>query len=160
MEEFYDEAFNLWIMMTQAVDAALTLRQKELDKVGISASESAVLGFLILTEQLPDQKTTIVELTKWMVRSPNSVSELIKRMEKKGLIKKVRNPLKKTEVKLAITEKGREIRKQSLHRQVIQEILSSLNSEERQNFWITLGKIRNYSFKKLGIAKPIYPTFL
>jgi DNA-binding MarR family transcriptional regulator len=160
MEELYDEDFNLWIMMSQAVDASLTIRQKELDKFGISAPESAVLGFLLLSEQLPDQKTTIVELTKWMVRSPNSISELIKRMEKKGLIKKVRNPIKKTEVKLAITEKGREIHKQSLNRKVIHEILSSLNNEDRQNFWIILGKVRNFSFKKLGIAKPIYPTFL
>jgi DNA-binding MarR family transcriptional regulator len=160
MVESFDEDFSLWRLMTQAVYMASKIRTKELNEFGISAPESAVLGFLVLTERSSDKKTTIIEITKWLSRSPNSTSELISRMEKKELIKKARNTLNKKEVTLEITEKGRNIHKLTTNRKSIHDIFSSLNDEERQYLWIALGKIRNYSSKILGVDKPSYPIFL
>ena len=157
----FDEDYNLWVMMQQTRDAAWTAREKELSNYGLSNMESGVLFIIQVIEQTINRRATIAEISRWLFRSPNSMSELISRMEKKGLVTKARDPSKRSAVNIAITEKGMQFYKLSTERRIVHEIMSSLSEKERRQLWIALGKIRNNALELIGISnKPPFPQFL
>ena len=59
-------------------------------------------------------KSTIKGLCDIWLREPNSVSTLISRMQKQGLVTKTKYPRRK-EYQIEITEKGRKIQNQITH---------------------------------------------
>ena len=89
------------MLLNQATDATLRARQKELDRYGISAAQAAVL-FII---QAIGEKATPAEITRWLFREPHSVSGMLSRMEKQGLVRKVKDLDGKNLVRIAMTEK-------------------------------------------------------
>ena len=71
-------------------------------------------------------KPTVSEIARWLLREPHSVSGLVTRMERRGLVKKVSDPHRKNLVRVTITEKGRQYYHQSTKRESIHGIMSSL----------------------------------
>lgn len=161
VEPLFDEDYNLWVMVQQTRDAVWTAREQELSEYGLSIMEAAVLFVVQVVERTANRKVSIADLSRWLFRSPNSMSELISRMEKKELVNKTRNQSKKSAVSISITEKGKKYYQMSTERQIVHEIMASLTSEERQQLWIALGKIRNNALEAIGISsKPPFPQFL
>ena len=82
-----DQDYNLWVLLHQAKDAVFKAREKELSQYGISAMEAAAL-FII---QAIGDKATPAEISRWIFREHHTVTALLSRMEKKGLITKVKD---------------------------------------------------------------------
>ena len=157
----FDEDYNLWVMMHQTRDAVWTAREKELSKHNLSVMEAAVLFVAQVIERTADRKPTVAEISRWLFRSPNSMSELLSRMEKRGLVRKVRDLTKKSAVRILVTEKGKQFYELSTERKAVHEIISSLSEEERRQLWVALGKLRNRALKVAGIdSKPPFPQFM
>jgi DNA-binding MarR family transcriptional regulator len=149
-----DEDYKLWVLLSQAADATLRARQKELDRYGISAAEATVL-FVI---QAIGERATPAVITRWLLREPHTVTELLNRMEKKGLVTKTKDLERKNLVRVSITEKGRQAYQQSTKRKSIHKVLSSLSQEERQQLMASLAKLRNKALKELRVEhKPPFP---
>jgi len=142
-----DEDYNLWVLLHQTTDAALRARQKELDQFGISVIEVGVL----LAIQTIGKEATPSEISRRIFREPHSVSALLNRMEKKGLVKRTQDLDRKNLVRVSITEKGRQAYDKSTGRKSIHKIISSLSEEERQQLRSCLEKLRNKSFKGLVV---------
>ena len=152
-----DGDYNLWILLHQTTDAALRARQKELDQYSISVIE---VGVLVVIQAI-GEKATPSEISRRIFREPHTVSALLNRMEKRGLVRKTQDLDRKNMVRVSITEKGRQAYDKSTRRKSISKIISSLSKEERQQLRSCLQKLRNKAFKELIVEykPPPLPKF-
>ena len=141
-----DKGYQLWVLLAQAREAMYKARQHELRRYNLSPRQSAVL-FII---RAIGDKVTPAKISRWLLREPHSVSEIINRMEKQGLVKKVRDLDRKNLVRIELTEKGSEVYNQVIKRDSIHTIMSALSDEERRQFSSTLKTIRDRALKESG----------
>ena len=109
---FTDQDYRLWVLLHQTRDAVHIARKKELGRFEISTIQAAAL-FII---QAIGEQATPAEISRWLFRKPHSVSGLLNRMEKEGLVKKTKDLDKKNLVRVTLTEKGRQAYNHSLKR--------------------------------------------
>jgi len=145
-----DQDYELWVLLAQTRELMYKARQKELAQYNISPQQSAVL-FII--KALGDEVTP-AEIARYLLREHHSVSELLKRMEKDGLVSKIKDSAKKGRVKILLTQKGEQANKHSMKRKSIKEIISCLSDEERQQLQSSLKKLRD-SALKLAVAREL-----
>ena len=137
-----DNDYNLWVLLGQTRDLVHQSRDKELKQYGISTVRA---GVLFVIEALGDKATT-AEISRWMLRKSHTTSELLSRMEKEGLVRKVKILGRKSSARVVLTEKGREAYYQSSERQSIHRIMSVLSEEERKQMRSCLEKLRDKAY--------------
>ena len=151
-----DPKYQLWALLAQARRALLNVRQKELKPYGISAKKSALIRAV---EAMTDRTATPAEISRWLFREPHTISELVTRMERQGLVSRAKNLDSKKLVRVSLTEKGREICNQSKKLGSIRRILSCLSEEEQQQLLSYLFRLREEALKELGIKYKLpFPT--
>ena len=141
------QEYKLWVLLHQTKDAIHKAREKELKKYGLTPIKVAAL-FAI---QEIGHKATPAEVARWLFRKSHSVSGLINRMAKEGLVMKTRDLDRKNLVRLALTEKGQQAYYQSRENRSINRILASLSEEEQQKLGLLLEKLRKKAHTDLGI---------
>ena len=139
-----DDDFSLWMFLEQARDAILRARQKELRKAGISVSAANVLDSI----QAIGRAAIPAEISRRILRKSHSISGLLNRMEKGGLIRRVKNLDRKNLVRVVITEKGQQAYEQSIKGETIHQVMSSLSKEERQQLSSCLQKLRSKALEE------------
>ena len=82
-----DKDYELWVLFHQTCDAMARARVAELRESGISRIQAAAL-FVIKTLKVP---ATPAEISRWLFREPHTVSGLLDRMQKQGLVRKVKD---------------------------------------------------------------------
>lgn len=142
-----DRDYNLWVLLHQTRDATYNAREKELRQYGISPMEAAVL-FII---QAIGDEATPAEISRWLFRKQHSVTALLVRMEKRGLVKKTRDLARKNMVRVTITEKGTQAYSNSANRDSIHKIMSTLSEEEHRQLSASLLKVRDVALKEIKI---------
>ena len=80
------------------------------------------------------------------------MSEMLKRMEKEGLVKKYKNSQKPGFV-VELTEKGREVLDQSRYNESDEKILGILTKKQRERLASYLWSVRNQALRELGIPE-------
>ena len=146
-----DRDYALWLLLLKVRRCISKAGGKELSPYDITPEQAGVL-FIV---QALNSKTTPAEISRLTFREPHTVSVLISRMEKKGLIKKVKDMDKRNMIRIAITEKGEEAYKQSTQRTPIHNIMSVLSEAERQQLMSFLQRLRDQALKELGeYSKP------
>jgi DNA-binding MarR family transcriptional regulator len=143
---------ELWRLLAQTRQAMLKARMRELHRYNIPSAMQAHASFVIHT--LGD-KATPTEIGRWLLREPNSVSELLSRLENEGLVRKIRDFGKKNTLRVVLTEKGRETYYQSMKRESIGKIMSSLSDEQYQQLRSCLLKLRRKALKEIGMNNKI-----
>lgn len=148
MKEFdpTDQDYNLWLFLAQVRTVMLRARQMEVSRYGITASQASVL-FVI--NALGD-KATPAEISRWLFRQSHSVSGILNRMEKQGLVRRVKDLGKKNQVRATLTEKGREVYGNCTKRESMHRIMPSLSEEQRQQLIVCLENLRDATLKYLG----------
>ena len=150
-----DRDFASWVFMSRTRDAILRSRVKELQKHNLSARQSSVL---IVLEEL-DDKATPAEVSKWVFRESHSVSNFLIRMERDGLIKRVKDLDKKNMIRIEITDKGREAVHEAKKMESVHKIMAVLSDEEHQQLMAITQKLWNKSLEELRIKnRLIFPT--
>jgi DNA-binding MarR family transcriptional regulator len=130
MNDFPSIGRNLELvrLLSLVRDALLKARQKELEQYNIHVRRAA----LLLTVQALGDKATSVELARRLLRERHTVSELLSKMEKDGLLRKVKDLDRKNLVRVVLTDKGREVYNHSSKVASIRNIMTVLSEEERQ----------------------------
>ena len=142
------EFFTLWILIAQAKDTLSKARHRQLEKFNINRERRAILWAI----QNNGGKSTPVMIARLLLKELNSVSEMLKRMEKEELVKRgVRKG--KSSLTVTLTKKGREIFNQSRHNPVDKRILSILPKKRRERLAADLWAIRNQALRELGIPE-------
>lgn len=137
--------FIIWALLNQTKDTLFKVRGNELNQYGISATESQVL----FTINDLGGKTTPAAISRRVYREHNTVTALLSRMEKKGLISKVRDRERKNIWRVDMTEKGKEVFRQSIKMDSIRRVISILSDIEQKRLETYLRKIRDNALKQL-----------
>lgn len=140
-----DRDFDAFWLLFQVRHAIFEARQKELAKYGVSAIEAFAL---YAVEQI-GHRATPAEIARWMGREPHTVSDLVSRMERRGLVMKVKDLDRRNLVRVELTEKGQKAYRQSLKRQAVHRIFSVLSDEERDQLTPILKKLRTKAHREL-----------
>jgi DNA-binding MarR family transcriptional regulator len=131
------------------------VRNRELSKHGITATQAAVL-FFIKFLNTTEGKATPGRLSRWLLREPHTVSRILVRMEKGGLINRIRGQGKKNQINLALTPKGEQVYNKCQEGNSFGEILSCLSEEERNQLSSSLGKMREKALQKLNSVNKLH----
>ncbi len=138
--------FNLWVLLQNTKDAIYRVRKKELKQYDISTGQARVWFAIYLL----GNKATPAEIARNIFREPHSISELLIRMEKSGLIKRVKD-LKNNRIKVVLEEKGyQRLTNQLSHTTSISNIISVLSEEECRQLSIFLNKLQDKALEELG----------
>jgi len=149
-EEFY----KLWVLFQQSHYAIEQLRQKELDELGISMTQATVLS-IIKTMNVPP---TPVEISRRIFREPNTISELINRMAKQGLITKVKDLERKNMVRIVLTPKGEDIYRQARTAKYMGEIFTTLAEADIKQLNHYLKLLRNRAMGHIDVKQQVLVT--
>jgi DNA-binding MarR family transcriptional regulator len=146
------DAFSTWVLFDNTQFSISRLRDLELGNFGLTHEQSAILH--ILNEY---GKCTIAELSDIWMRQPHSISTLVNRMAKIGIVEKTKQP-KRREIEISITEKGK-ILIQKVKSHYIQKVFSVLSQDDliKLSQYMTLLFIR--SRRLLGNDR-IHPSML
>lgn len=132
----------------------LKAREKELRPHGITATQAAAL-FAI---EYIGNEATATDISQWLLREHHSVSGLLSRMEKEGLISRSKGFPIRSLARFTLTEKGRQAYYQSAKRTCIHNTMRGLSQEECQLLSSLLKKMRDEGLKQLlGDLKPPFP---
>lgn len=151
---FTNRDFETWIILAQTRRAMFSARSKGLLPFGISPRQAALM-FMI--RALSD-KAKPSELARCLFLEPHSTSELLDRTEEKGLTMRVNDLVRKNQVRVGLTEKGREVYNQSVKGEAIHKIMSTLSGKEHQQLRALLQKLWYKSLEELSMERrPPFP---
>ena len=138
---------GLWQIMARTDHIVAKARQKELRQYGITMNDAIVLFTAIRLKRL----ATPANISRQLFWEPHTVSEQLKAMEAKGLIRKARDLARHNLIRVEVTEKGFEAYRQSSRRKSTRKVMSVLSKDEQVQLWILLAKIRQKTMQEFGI---------
>ena len=138
----------LWVLIAQTRDAILRARELEYARYGISNERRAVLAII----QNYGGRATPVDIARDLFRELHSVTEMLVRMEKDGLVTRHKGT-GRSKVEVSLTEKGRDVFDQSFHNETDSKIFSALTKKQRERLSLYLWKLRSRTLEHLGIPE-------
>lgn len=148
-----EEERQLWILLSEAQRLTVAAAEKELKPLGITLVQSGVL-YVLNTMKKEGISSTPAEIARWLSRRPITVSALLNRMEKQGLVIQ-RRDISPKRIQVEMTEKGEQIyREMTANRKAVPTILCSLSPSQRQQMKIYLGKLTSKA--QLFLLEPPY----
>ncbi len=144
-----------WFLLEQTRNAIYKARALELEQYGVSPVQAGVM-FVIHTL---GGKTRPAEIARWLVREPHSISGLLSRMERDGLLQRESDPERKNAVSIVLTAEGRDICDKTFRRESVRQVFSGLSEEERKELMGSLIRLRDRALKDRKVRnRPPFPT--
>jgi len=149
-------ALKFWRLLYQTY----TLRKQSEDQIfeehGLTTEQFGVL----VTIGFFGSPVKPTEIAKWLARSPNSISMIVDRMVKAGLVRRVRSTGDRREVRVFITSKAENALKPATlaSLEFIRKILSPLSNEDRRTLISLLGTLKSEILKYLNPEVDIEET--
>jgi DNA-binding MarR family transcriptional regulator len=147
-----DSDHDIWVLLDQAHFAVTRSRLLELAQFNLTKEQAQVLYVL----RIWGGSATMNQIASFTQRQRHSVSTLVNRMEKVGLVKKVKVPREKV-YKVIMTKKGKE-RYAKVTRHSIEMVFSALSAEDKRQFVIYLNRLQKKARSLLGLD--FKPPFL
>ena len=149
MSKEENKEYDIWILLSRVYHLIAMLRKLELSKFDILPVQSYIL-FII--KALGDD-TTPSRISEYVYQQRSSISDILNRMEKQGLIKKTSNSGSKKRVIITLTDKGEKALTLSRKREYLHKIISSLTEEKRQQLESGLEILRDSAINELSITQ-------
>lgn len=126
-------ALRLWLMIHRTHDILKACEDKVFGEYKVTAEQYAVLLSIRYLEH-NTSRVRPVDVARWLAHSPNSVSMIVDRMVKVGLLRRQRDRVDRRIVRLLITSKGQEACKPATAAawEFIQRIFSQVSDEDRK----------------------------
>ena len=118
----------------------------ELNQCGVSGPQVRIMHILAQG----NAAMTLSDLASATVRELNSISTLVGRMQRKGLVKKVRKP-GEDKAYVTLTDKGKDIYDNTVTEQSICLIYDALSDEEKRQLGVLLDKLQSKARALLGL---------
>ena len=151
--KFEDSYKGAWILLRQAYTLILKCEDKVFSEYGLTTEQHAVL-MVIKHISAP---VRITDIALWLDRSVNSVSMIVDRMVKAGLVRRVRDRKDRRTVFVTITSKAEKafVPATVAGWGLIQEILSPLSDEDRLTLIKLLERLRDKTYDYLGSGEVV-----
>lgn len=143
-----EKDFKLWILLAQVMDAMHRAAERETREDGLTTQQA---GVLYCVTRL-GSRATPARISRWMLRKRNSLTEVLARMERQGLISRARATEGKDLVRITLTKRGKALYRLSDKRSRIYHILAALSPEQREQLKLPLKALRERAFKQIGIS--------
>jgi len=141
---------QIWGLIRQVDNAMYRCREKELSGSGCTAVDTAVL----YTLKVAPNGITQAEIARLIFREPNTVTILLRKLEKKGLVRRTKDLERKNLVRVTITNKGKKALSEAMARwNVIRDIASCLSEEDKIHLRSSMLKLHRKSFEALGASE-------
>jgi MarR family transcriptional regulator, organic hydroperoxide resistance regulator len=132
-------------LLRQTTSAITKGRQKELRKYRISIAEARVLQTVGRAEGC----ITPAEISRELVEEPHSISQLLVRMESRGLVKKVKDLPRRNLIRVVLTPAGIKSYEQVLKADSVNSTIAVLTTPEKKLMIEYLEKIRSKAISNL-----------
>lgn len=124
-----DREYDLWILISRVYHMIAKLRNMEMAKHNILP----VQAYMLYIIRAMGNETTPTELSRYVYQQRSSVSDILNRMEKQGLITKEEKIDGKGRVAVKMTEKGERALQMSEQRVHLHNVISVLSEEKKRN---------------------------
>jgi DNA-binding MarR family transcriptional regulator len=146
MRKANDPRISLHALLDRTRETIFKAVELELSQCGVSGPQVKIMHLLAQG----NGGITLSELSNGTVRELNSISTLIGRMQKKGLVKKVKKP-GDDKTYVTLTDKGKDIYNNTITERSIYLIYDTLSEEEKREFAALLGKLHTKARALLGL---------
>jgi len=150
---FADRDYRLWALLHQTRHVIHEALKKEMEPLGVSPRQVAAL---LIIEAI-EKPTTPSRISYWLMRDRASVSVLLDRMERKGLINKSRDLGNKNLIAVTLTDKGKRVYNRILNSEMIHDMFSALSDEQHQQMTGCLDILWGKALEVMGVPKPELP---
>ena len=146
--QFTNQRLMTWLLFRQCYNSVFKCEDAVFAKAGLTTQKHAVLAAV----NYIDNPVTVTEVAHWLDRNPNGISMLVDRMEKDGLVNRVRDLRDRRSVRLVMTRKGKDLFEQATIAgwELVQEILSHLSDEDIRTLNSLLDRMREKAFEYLN----------
>jgi DNA-binding MarR family transcriptional regulator len=144
-----NKEYDLWILLSRVYHMVAKLRNMEMNKHGILP----VQAYMLFIIQAMGNETTPAELSRFVYQQRNSVSDILKRMEKQGLITKEKTTQGNGRVLVKMTKKGEKVLQLSKQREHLHNVMSVLNEGKRSQLESHLELLRDRAIEELSVYR-------
>jgi len=144
-----DLEYVIWVFFLQTYNIMIKVREKELKRLGVSIQQATILS-IVKTIKVP---ATPAEISRRILRESHTVSGMLKRIEEKGLIKKVKDLERKNQVRIVLTDKGEEVYRRSKELKFIRKVISGLPQQKQNRLMAYLRTLRDNALVELKEVK-------
>ena len=148
-----DKDYTLLTQLLQVADIFVKIRERELLPQNLSATSAAIL-FLI---DAMGKDVTPARVSRMLLREPHSISGILMRMEKAGLLKRTKNMERKNLIRVTLTNKGNNALKEAMKKEGIKHVLSRLTEEQRRQLKNSLTILKENGMKELNLSQRSLP---
>ncbi len=149
MDNIEDKAYDLWILVSRVYHLIAKLRKLELLKYNILPVQSYIL-FII---KALGNETTPTEISGYVYQQRSSISDILNRMEKQGLIVKTNKTGGKRRVIVSLTKAGEKALALSADREYLQKVMSSLTDSQKRQMESSLEILRDAAINELSLTQ-------
>jgi DNA-binding MarR family transcriptional regulator len=144
---FMQPEHKLWVLCHQTYNMVLRCEEKAFKKGGVTPQYVSVM--MAIKHIKPP--VTPTEVGRWLDRRTNSISMIIDRMKRDGLVERRRDLKDRRSQQLVMTEKGEKALQRALGPgwELVTYVLSGLTSEEQQVLSALLEKMREKAYQYL-----------
>ena len=138
---------GVWVLLRQAYNLILKCEDRVFSEYNLTTEQHAVL----MTIKHISGPVRITDIARWLDRSVNSISMIIDRMVKAGLVRRVRDRKDRRTVFVTITSKAEKayVPASVAGWDLIQEILSPLSDEDKLTLIRLLETLRDKTYDYL-----------
>jgi DNA-binding MarR family transcriptional regulator len=143
---FLDNQYRLWMLLAQTRGAISKAREKRV-KQYMPPNQAAALVVIWAYKG----RATPTLLSRYLFQEHHSISGLIARMGKNGLVTKNKDDRLKRVVRIAITAKGQEIISNSVDAGFIHSVISCLTEKEQKQLESSLQVLLKRACAEIGM---------
>jgi len=149
--EMNNQLLRAWLLLHQTSNGLIRAEDSVFANVGLTTQHHSVL----IAMKYIEKPVTPSKIANWLDRSTNTISTLIDRMQRDGLVKRVRDLNDRRSVRVIMTKKGEDVLEKStaLGWPLMQEILQGLTEEELKTLINLLDIVRGRAFSYLNPGK-------
>jgi DNA-binding MarR family transcriptional regulator len=148
-----DKDYTLSTSLLQVADIFVKIRERELLPQNLSATSADIL-FLV---DAMGKDVIPAKISRMLLREPHSISGILMRMEKQGLLKRTKNMEKKNLIRVTLTSKGETALKQAMKKEGVNHVLSKLTEEQRRQLKQSLSALKDAGMKELNLSPKALP---
>ncbi len=148
-----DKDYTLLTSLLQVSDILFKIRERELLPQKLSATAAAIL---FLVESM-GEGVTPAKITRMLMREPHSISGILMRMEKHGLLKRTKDMERKNYIRITLTAKGERVLKQAMKQTITAQVLSNLSAVQQKQLKTTLTALKEAGMKELHLSPKALP---
>lgn len=123
--------------------------RQRISHLGITPDQYSILRWL---SEGPEDGLIQTELTKFMASDPNTITAILRRMEAARLLCRPQDPADKRAKRVRILPRGKALFEEArvIANALQEDVLSNLDSNERDHFLLLLEKVANACSRQIG----------